>query len=204
VVRARSSPRAPVSTTHLGAPPRRYQSDDKSFDFVVPAGWTVPEAGFGKAGESPRRFHPEHIFVVKASDKKSAVEVKVDLGYGNSIADLGSPAAAAAKLLPGVPIKSAEKVGGAVRGSSYLLARTEDGRALKAAVVSKRLYTMMGSGPGAEGVLETFQARRVADRTAHHPFHPYAAPRPYQAWPTNIFCQTASNSGTVPATGTCY
>ena len=126
----------------------------------------MPEAGFGKEGESARRFHPEHVFVVKASDKKSSVEVKVDLGYGNSIAELGSPAAAAAKLLPGVALKSSEKVGGAVRGSSYLLARTEDGRALKAAVVSKRLYTMIGSGPGADGVIETFQARHAAHARA--------------------------------------
>ena len=66
-------------------------------------------------------------------------------------------------------------------GSTYLLARLADGRTLKAACVAKRLYQVVGAGPAAEGVIETFQA-----------------------WPTNVFCQGQSNSGVVPGPGTCY
>ena len=154
-----------------------YQSDDKSFDFVAPSGWTVAEAGFGKDGDDPRRFFPEHIFKVTGKDGKSSVEVTVDLGYGTGLGDLGKPEAAAQRLLsllPGPPAKvsSVEKVSGVVRGSAYLLVRTDDGRVLKAAVLQKKVFAMAGSGPGADAVVETFQA-----------------------WPTNIFCQTASNKG---------
>jgi len=164
-----------------------YQADDKSFDFIAPEGWAVAEAGFGKTGEDPRRFFPEHLFKVSASDSKSgsSVDVTVDLGYGASLGDLGGPEKAASKLvakfLPGATVASAEKVKGAVKGSSYLVVTTTDGRALRAAITQKRAYVMTGKGPAADGVLGTLQA-----------------------WPTNIFCQGASNSGGPIVTGTCY
>ena len=76
-----------------------YQADDKSFDFIAPPGWTVPEAGFRRDGTDPRRFHPEHLFRVTASDGgKSSIEVTVDLGYGNTLDSLGKPDAAAQRL----------------------------------------------------------------------------------------------------------
>lgn len=164
-----------------------YQSDDKSFDFIAPEGWVVPEAGFGKTGEDPRRFFPEHLFKVTASDGKSgsSVDVTVDLGYGASLGDLGGPEKAASKLvakfMPGATVASAEKVKGVVKGSTYLVVKTTDGRSLRAAVTQKRAYVMTGKGPAADGVLDTLQA-----------------------WPTNIFCQGASNAGGPIVTGTCY
>ena len=171
----------------VGADETFYQSDDKSFDFIAPKGWVVPEAGFAKDGTNPRRFHPEHLFKVTATKDKSSVEVTVDLGYGASLETLGAPAAAAQRLLPYLPgppaksVASVERVAGKVKGSSYLLLRTDDGRALKAAVIQKRLFAMAGSGPDAEAVLDTFQV-----------------------FPTNIFCQGASNKGGPITTGTCY
>eukprot|EP00316_Scyphosphaera_apsteinii_P016569 CAMPEP_0119342298 /NCGR_PEP_ID=MMETSP1333-20130426/104422_1 /TAXON_ID=418940 /ORGANISM="Scyphosphaera apsteinii, Strain RCC1455" /LENGTH=203 /DNA_ID=CAMNT_0007354485 /DNA_START=93 /DNA_END=704 /DNA_ORIENTATION=- len=163
-----------------------YQSEDKSFDFIVPKGWSITEAGFMRQGEDPRRFFPVHLFKVTASDSSSHVEVTVDLGYGTSLRDLGTPEVAVQRLLPFLPgppaqVKSVERVQGAVKGSSFLLVRTEDGRALKVAVIQKRLFAMSSSGPSAEAVLETFQA-----------------------WPINIFCQSQSNSGGRITPGTCY
>jgi len=146
----------------------------------------VPEAGFGRRGDDPRRF-PNHLFKVTASGGDGRVEVTVDLGYGTSLGDLGKPEAAAEKLVAFLPgpagakVKSVEKVAGIVKGSSFLLLRTEDGRALKAAVIQRRLFAMGTSGPSAEAVLDTFQA-----------------------WPTNIFCQGQSNSGGPITPGTCY
>jgi hypothetical protein len=163
-----------------------YQVDDKSFDFIVPKGWVVPEAGFMRSGENPRRY-PDHLFKVTGrSGSGDSIEVTVDLGYGTGLADLGAPEAAAQRLLallpsPPAQLKSVEKVPGTVKGSSFLFVRAADGRSIKAAVIQKRLFAMAASGPGAEEVLDTFQA-----------------------WPINIFCQGASNSGGPIPTGTCY
>jgi len=164
-----------------------YQSDDKSFDFIAPRGWTIAEAGFNRAtGDDPRRFFPDHLFRVNARNVKSSVVVTVDLGYGMDLSSLGKPAAAAERLLPFLPgprpaaVSSVEKVSGVVKGSSYLVVRAEDGRLLKAAVTQKKLYVMAGD-QGAEGVLDSFQV-----------------------WPTNIFCQGASNKGGPIVPGTCY
>ena len=145
-----------------------------------------------KALESPatipfrlRRFFPDHLFKVSARDGKSSISVTVDLGFGTDLSSLGKPAAAAQRLVafvPGPPavVSSLEKVSGFVKGSSYLLLSTEDGRLLKAAVVQKKLFVMTGD-EAARDVLGSFQV-----------------------WPTNIFCQGASNKGGPILPGTCY
>ena len=64
------SARLLVSPASAAAPPvlsdgeQFYQSDDKSWDVVLPKGWTV-------APGDPRRNFPEHVFSVSAKKGKS-------------------------------------------------------------------------------------------------------------------------------------
>ncbi|KAL1496744.1 hypothetical protein AB1Y20_014335 [Prymnesium parvum] len=181
---------SPLRPSALAAPPARevlpserfYQADDKSFDFILPAGWTL-DADAAR----PRRLFPSHLFQLAAGGGEGRrMQLTVDLGYGNALSSLGREEAAAETLLRYLPgeaarVRSVERVRGAVRGAEYLKLTTEDGRAVKAAVVQKKLFAMAAEGPGAEAVLESFQV-----------------------WPVNIFCQSASNSGGPIPPGTCY
>ena len=99
-----------------------WQSDDKSFDFSVPSGWTIREEPRGNAG---------HLISAAATRDAGGAELEVvcDIGkFGKSLTEYGPVEKAAERLLaeqPGGPTEllSATKVAGAVKGSFYYVYR---------------------------------------------------------------------------------
>ena len=200
------SARLLVPPANAAAPPvlsdgeQFYQSDDKSWDVVLPKGWTV-------APGDPRRNFPEHVFSVSAKKGKSAFDVTVDLKgakgkYGANLDTLGkTPEAQASAILaqsvPGASLVSVERKVGSGYGDGYgeqrrakyleIAYKTAAGqpRLMRANVVSSRLYKLDavdgGDAPELRSIIDSFTA-----------------------WPTNLICQGQSNSGSVPVAGSCY
>ena len=167
-----------------------WQSDDKSFDFRVPSGWTVREEPRGKAG---------HLISASATRDASGAELEVvcDLGkFGKSLAEYGSVEKAAERLLAEQPgpteLRSATKVAGAVKGSFYYVYHfTAAGKACvtKQSVQQNRRYQLT-----LRSDLNNGAAQQEVD----------AIVAGFSVFPVNFICLGQSNKGNAPADGTCY
>ena len=186
------------------APTIKYQSDDKSFDFLLPESWTLsPESG--RTGEGSFRVSAHR------KDTAATLQLTVDKGkYGKQLAAFGTPQSAVAKvLLSGsgsdkVAIESATQKGGRVKGSVYYLGtyRREQTRGiLKIGVQQDRLYQLRVESKiknhvdrgNLEGEIEREIEREIEGIVDS-----------FQVFPVNFICLGISNKGQVPAPGTCY
>lgn len=168
-----------------------WQSDDKSFDFSVPSGWTVTENARGSAGH-----------LISAAAKRNAggseLEAVCDLGkFGTSLDPPYPKVDKAAELLlaaqPGpTELSSATKVPGAVKGSFYYVFRYKAaGKACvtKQTVQQNRRYQLtVRSDPTNAALQEDAEAIVSA----------------FNVFPVNFICLGQSNKGSAPADGSCY
>ncbi len=176
----------------LPAAAAAFQSDDKSFDFALPNGWTL--------GPDSQRSDPNHLFRVTASRGKGAsLEMVVDMAPGKRItsSSLGTPEEAAAKLLeqsPDSKLLSAAQVPGSVKGSAYYdirLSQPGGGtRAVKYGVQQDRRYalsivTSANAGDDVKAEVESILTS-------------------YNVFPVNMICISQSNAGSTPVAGSCY
>ena len=169
-----------------------WQSDDKSFDFSVPAGWTVKEEPRGSAG---------HLISASASRDAGGAELEVvcDLGkFGKSLAEYGTVEKAAERLLAEQPgggkteLLSATKVPCAIKGSFYYLyTYTAGGKACvtKQSVQQGRRYQLTLRNDPAKGAAQQEVDAIVAS---------------FNAFPVNFICLGQSNKGDAPVDGSCY
>ena len=167
-----------------------WQSDDKSFDFSVPPGWTVTGDPRGTAGH-----------LIRAAAKRNAggaeLEAVCDLGkYGTSLEAYAKVEKAAELLLADQPgpteLSSAVKVPGAIKGSFYYVYRYKaGGRACltKQTVQQNRRYQLtVRTDPTNAALQEEAEAIMSA----------------FNVFPVNFICLGQSNKGTAPADGSCY
>ena len=169
-----------------------WQSDDKSFDFSVPAGWTVKEEPRGSAG---------HLISASASRDAGGAELEAvcDLGkFGKSLGEYGTVEKAAERLLAEQPgggkteLLSATKVPGAIKGSFYYLyTYTAGGKACvtKQSVQQGRRYQLTLRNDPAKGAAQQEVDAIVAS---------------FNAFPVNFICLGQSNKGDAPVDGSCY
>ena len=168
-----------------------WQSDDKSFDFSVPPGWTIRQEPRGNAG---------HLISASATRDAGGAELEVvcDIGkFGKSLIEYGPVEKAAERLLaeqPGGPteLTSATKVAGAVKGSFYYLYRyTAGGKACvtKQSVQQGRRYQLTLRTDPANGAAQQEVDGIVAS---------------FSSFPVNFICLGQSNKGNAPADGSCY
>jgi hypothetical protein len=168
-----------------------WQSDDKSFDFSVPSGWTVREEPRGNAG---------HLISASATRDAGGAELEVvcDIGkFGSNLAEYGKVEKAAERLLaeqPGGPteLRSATKIAGAVKGSFYYLYHyTAGGKACvtKQSVQQGRRYQLTLRSDPTNGAAQQEVDAIVAS---------------FNSFPVNFICLGQSNKGNAPADGSCH
>ena len=167
-----------------------WQSDDKSFDFSVPKGWTVTENPRGADG---------HLIsaVARRDDGKASLEAVCDVGkFGNSLSEYGSLKAAGSRLLadlPGAELVSAEFFSNRNSCSYNLFKYTAGGQVYvtKQAVAQKRRYqlTVRSTAGRTDATLQEELEAIVAL---------------FQVFPINFICLGQSNGGSRPADGSCY
>lgn len=167
----------------------KYQSDDKSWDLSLPAGWRLDEK------MAVRGEFPEHIYHVRAarSDGSAALDVLVDKTKA-PLKELGADAETVGRAFgAGAQLASASLEPGAVKGSSYYEFSYTNGagrRRLKLGLQQNRLYSLSVSTQGSA----TADVRSEVEQIVAS----------FKAFPVNIICIGQSNGGTIPAPGSCY
>ena len=169
-----------------------YQADDKSWDITLPSpSWKVDET------RSPRAEHPKRIFHVTGSGPSGATfDMSVDPTPGmRSASELGKVDAVGARLASVYgELLSADVVPGVVRGSKYYVMQFKSpagGTAtVKMDAKQGRTYTLSSSLPAKASAALQAESDALIDS--------------FKCFPVNAFCIAQSNSGAVPASGSCY
>jgi hypothetical protein len=176
--------------------PGFFQADDKSWDVTLPPSW---------APGSDTRAEPEHVFHLRAmrSSGGASLDVFVDKVKkgAKQLNELGKLEAVgqryAASLQPNLQpasLQSAAEVSGIIRGSryyQYAFATAGGGTArLKLGVQQNRVYALYVFLPAKSSAEVEAEAAGIVDS--------------FKCFPVNIFCLGQSNSGTAPASGSCY
>ena len=205
-----SGRRAAVADSAAGI---RFQADDSSFDFELPAGWvgtTTPE-------NERQSGHLISVFA-QSRDGTAGAQALVDGGfrnrkYGSSLSDLGSLKGIADRLAQEellneddakfASVVSAEQVGG-LGGTSYYLVRYQLGYSAnsarpaiaKLAVIQQRLYCIKVKA-AKPAPLDFFEKESPLRSEME------SLVESYRASAVDAACLQTSNAGKVPGVGVC-